>query len=73
MFLNILGKFFFKQIFVDFGAQQAVQAKPQDPASQPGSNNWLGIAGGILVFIGAGLGVYAWRVYGRKPSYNLHK
>ena len=62
-----------EQIFVDFGAQKSGAAKPQEPANQPSSNNWLGIAGGILVLLGVGLGIYAWQVYGRKPSYTLRK
>ena len=62
-----------EQIFVDFGAQKGGEAKPQEPANQPSSNNWLGIVGGILVLAGAGLGIYAWQVYGRRPSYTLRK
>ena len=62
-----------EQIFVDFGAQKGGAAKPQEPVNQPSSNNWLGIAGGILVLFGLGLGIYAWQVYGRRPSYTLHK
>lgn len=62
-----------EQIFVDFGAQQAGQAKPQDTANETGSNNLLGIAGGALLLVGIGLGVYAWLAYGRKPTYDLHK
>ena len=62
-----------EQIFVDFGAQQAGQAKPQDAANETGSNNLLGIAGGALLLAGIGLGVYAWLAYGRKPNYDLHK
>jgi hypothetical protein len=59
-----------EQIYVDFGAQVAGKAKPQDPTAEPGSNNLLGIAGGALVLVGIGLGLYAWLVYGRKPKFN---
>ncbi len=59
-----------EQIYVDFGAQLGGKAKPQDPATEPGSNNLLGIAGGALVLVGIGLGLYAWLVYGRKSKYN---
>lgn len=62
-----------EQIFVDFGAQKGGATKPDEPANQPSSNNWLGIAGGILLLIGVGLGVYAWQVYGRGPSYTFRK
>jgi hypothetical protein len=62
-----------EQLFVDFGAQKGGQAKPEEPANQPSANNWLGIAGGILLLVGAGLGIYAWQVYGRRPSYTLRK
>jgi hypothetical protein len=62
-----------EKIFVDFGAQKGGEAKPQEPVNQPGSSNWLGVAGGILLLIGAGLGIYAWQVYGRRPSYTLRK
>jgi hypothetical protein len=62
-----------EQIYVDFGAQLAGQAKPQDPANDPGSNNLLGVVGGVLVLAGIGLGIYAWMIYGRRPSYELRK
>ncbi|HEY3313283.1 MAG TPA: LysM peptidoglycan-binding domain-containing protein [Anaerolineales bacterium] len=62
-----------EQIFVDFGAQQGGQAKPQDPTSEPGSNNLLGIAGGILLLAAIGLGLYAWMVYGRRSGPGLRK
>jgi hypothetical protein len=62
-----------EQFYVNFGAQKGGEAKPQDPASEPGSNNWLGIAGGVLLLAGLGLGLYAWRVYGRGPSSNLRR
>lgn len=59
-----------EQIFVDFGAQQSGLGKPQAAASQPASNNLLGIAGGILLVGALGLGTYAWLVYGRRPGLN---
>jgi hypothetical protein len=59
-----------EQIYVDFGAQLAGKAKPQDPAADPGSNNLLAIAGAVLVLLGIALGIYAWLVYGRRPKYN---
>jgi hypothetical protein len=63
-----------EQLFVDFGAQKGgAAAKPEEPVSQTGSSNWLGIAGAILLVAGVGLGLYAWLVYGRRPSYTLHK
>jgi len=65
-----------EQIYVDFGAQKGEGTKPQETTAnndQPASNNWLGIAGGVLLLIGLGLGIYAWQVYGRKPSYTLRK
>jgi hypothetical protein len=62
-----------EHISVDFGAQQALQASPKDAGNEPGSNNWLGIAGGVLVLFGLGLGLYAWRVYGRGPTTTLRK
>jgi hypothetical protein len=61
-----------EQIYVDFGAQKSGQAQAEDPAAtQPETNNWLGIIGGILLVAGLGLGLYAWLVYGRRPSSNL--
>ncbi len=62
-----------EQIYVDFGAQVAGQAKPQDPANATGSTNLLGIAGGVLVLAAIGLGIYAWLVYGRRPKYGMDK
>jgi LysM repeat protein len=62
-----------EQIYVDFGAQVGGQAKPQDATNETGSNNWLGLAGGILVLAGIGLGIYAWMIYGRKPNYEMRK
>jgi hypothetical protein len=63
-----------EQIFVDFGAQVAGETQTNEqPVNEPGNNNLLGIAGAILVISAAGLGIYAWLVYGRKPSYDLNK
>jgi LysM repeat protein len=60
------------QVFVDFGAQPAVAAQPAEPADIGGSSgsNLLGIVGAGLLLAGIGLGVYAWRFYGRRPMYN---
>ena len=58
-----------EQIYVDFGAQPAGKAKPQDPANQPGSSNLFGIVGLVLVFTAIGLAVYAWLAYGRKKYF----
>jgi hypothetical protein len=60
-----------EQIYVDFGAQQAEQVNPQNPGTEPGSSNLLGIAGGILVLTAIGLGVYGWLLYGRKSNYPM--
>ena len=57
-----------EQIYVDFGAQLAGKAKPQDPSNQSGTGNLLGIAGIVLVFTAVGLGVYAWLAYGRRKT-----
>lgn len=62
-----------EQIYVDFGAQRAIQDNPAEPEAQTGSSNWLGLAGGGLVLFGVGLGLYAWRVYGRGPTNTLRK
>ncbi len=58
------------RVYVDFGAQKSSQ--PPASGSNSGSsdnNSFLGIIGGILLLGGAGLGFYAWRVYGRRPKY----
>jgi hypothetical protein len=61
-----------EQVEVIFGVQQAVAALPAEPNEDGGSGpgNLLGILGIGLLLAGAGLGVYAWRFYGRKPMYN---
>lgn len=53
---------------VGFGAQKSdnVIANPGDPGGEGGSS-FLGILGGTLLLLGLGLGVYSWRVFGRKP------
>ena len=62
-----------EQIYVDFGAQLAGAAKPSGTTNPAASSNLLGVAGGVLILIALGLGVYAWLVYGRKPKTGLYK
>ena len=63
-----------EQIYVDFGAQRGAVVNPQKPGvTEPGSNNLLGIAGGVLVLTALGLGMYAWLAFGRRSSSNLLK
>ncbi len=62
-----------EQIYVDFGAQLAGNAKPQESNTPAGSNNLLGVVGAVLVFAALGLGIYAWLIYGRKSSLGLQK
>lgn len=62
-----------EQIGVDFGAQPALQTNPENPATEPGSNNWLGIIGGALVLFSLALSLYAWRVYGHRSATNFRK
>ncbi len=45
---------------LDFGAQISSMAIPA-PVSEGGRSPLLGIVGGILVLVGAGLGIYVWR------------
>jgi hypothetical protein len=45
---------------LDFGAQISSMAVPV-PVSEGGRSPLLGILGGILVLVGAGLGIYVWR------------
>lgn len=58
-----------KEYYVDFGAQKSdnIIAAPGDPTGEGGGSAFLGIAGGILLLLGLGLGVYSWSVFGRKP------
>jgi hypothetical protein len=60
------------QIFVDFGAQKGGASQPEEPgtAGNGNSSGLLGILGIVLLLAGGGLGVYAWRFYGRRPPYN---
>lgn len=48
---------------MDFGAQLSSQARPES-GLEGGRSPLLGILGGIMVLLGAGLGVYIWRVKG---------
>lgn len=53
-----------------FGAQQALVDLPSEPGETGGGpGSLLGILGIGLLLAGLGLGVYAWRFYGRKPMY----
>lgn len=58
-----------EQIYVDFGAQPGGDAAPAETTPEPGNNNNLfGIIGGVMVVAAAGLGIYAWLVFGRQPK-----
>ncbi|MGC1376196.1 MAG: LysM peptidoglycan-binding domain-containing protein [Anaerolineales bacterium] len=58
------------RVYVDFGAQKSSQASTAGNGSANGGddNMLLGIVGGVLLLVGGGLGIYAWRMYGRKPT-----
>ena len=60
------------RVFIDFGAQLSNEAPaPEDPAAPAAGgedNTLLGIVGGALLLTGAGLAIYTWRVYGRRPT-----
>ncbi|PWH14799.1 MAG: hypothetical protein DDG60_07140 [Anaerolineae bacterium] len=59
-----------EQVEIIFGAQQAIAELPTEP--EQGSNgpgSLLGILGVGFLLAGLGLGVFAWRFYGRKPTY----
>jgi len=59
------------RVYVDFGAQKSSQASTAGNGSGNGgddNNMLLGIVGGVLLLVGGGLGIYAWRMYGRKPT-----
>lgn len=60
-----------EQMEIIFGAQQAVAELPAEPGeTESGPGSLLGILGVGFLLAGLGLGVFAWRFYGRKPSYN---
>lgn len=56
------------EYYVDFGAQKSdnVIELPGD-TPQDSRSGLMGILGGVLLLLGLGLGVYSWRVFGRKP------
>lgn len=58
------------QVYVDFGAQKSSQAPAAgNNATNSGEDNTLlGLIGGVLLLVGVGLAVYAWRMYGRRPT-----
>ncbi len=58
------------RVYVDFGAQKSslVTAGGNNAANTGEDNTLLGIVGGILLLAGGGLALYAWRMYGRRPS-----
>ncbi len=60
-----------EQVEIIFGAQQAVAELPAEPGeTSAGPGSLLGILGIGFLLAGLGLGVFAWRFYGRKPMYN---
>lgn len=58
------------RVYVDFGAQKSSQAPASGSGAATGGedNVLLGIVGGVLLLAGAGLAIYAWRMYGRRPT-----
>jgi hypothetical protein len=56
------------EYYVDFGAQKSdnVIDLPGETVTENRSGV-LGIVGGVLLLLGLGLGIYSWRVFGRKP------
>ncbi len=60
-----------EQVEIIFGAQQAiVELSAESGETSGGPGNLLGILGIGFLLAGLGLGIYAWRFYGRKPMYN---
>lgn len=60
-----------EQVEIIFGAQQAVAELLAEPGTEEGGpGNMLGILGIGFLLAGLGLGIFAWRFYGRKPRYN---
>jgi len=53
-------------LYVDFGAQKS-NAPAEVAAENGGGSGLIGIIGAALVLAALGLGIYSWRVYGRKP------
>lgn len=59
------------RVFIDFGAQESSESPVtnENPAETGGEDNTLlGIVGGVLLLAGLGLAIYAWRMYGRRPT-----
>jgi len=57
------------RVYVDFGAQKSSQSLAGDSPANAGEDNiLLGIIGGVLLLAGGGLAIYAWRMYGRRPT-----
>lgn len=57
------------RVYIDFGAQKSSQAQTGNSSATPSDDNMLlGIVGGVLLLAGGGLAIYAWRIYGRKPT-----
>lgn len=57
-----------EQVEIIFGAQQAMAELPAQPGeTSTGTGSLLGILGIGFLLAGVGLGVFAWRFYGRKP------
>jgi hypothetical protein len=56
------------QIYVDFGAQKGdIVIDVPGAVPNEGGSSWLGVAGGVLLLLGLGLGIYSWSAFGRKP------